>query len=49
MIDTCYQLLVMETERFSVPELLFYPDDVGLLQAGLAETTWQSLQSVDEV
>lgn len=33
----------METERFSVPELLFYPSDVGLRQAGLPEMTMQSL------
>ncbi len=43
------QLLVMETERFSVPELLFYPSDIGLAQAGLPETTAQSLLSLPEV
>jgi hypothetical protein len=39
----------METERFSVPELLFYPNDIGLQQAGLSETTWQSLHALDQV
>lgn len=32
------QALRMELERFSVPELLFTPPDVGLRQAGLAES-----------
>ncbi|KAG6854285.1 hypothetical protein C0991_008533 [Blastosporella zonata] len=32
------QILVMNNERFSVPELLFRPDDVGLEQAGLPAT-----------
>ncbi len=39
----------METERFSVPELLFYPNDVGLNQAGLPEATWQSFKCLKEV
>ena len=39
----------METERFSVPELLFAPSMVGLQQAGIAEAAWQSLQKLEEV
>lgn len=39
----------METERFSVPELLFYPSDIGLQQAGVAETTAQSLNCLSQV
>jgi hypothetical protein len=43
------QLLTMETERFSVPEVLFHPSDVGIEQAGIAEATWQGLQCLDTV
>lgn len=39
----------METERFCVPELLFNPSDIGIDQAGVAETTWQSLQELNSV
>jgi hypothetical protein len=39
----------METERFSVPELLFQPTDIGLQQAGLSESCWQALQFLHEV
>ncbi len=39
----------METERLCVPELLFFPTDIGLNQAGVAEATWQSLRSFDKV
>jgi hypothetical protein len=39
----------METERFSAPELLFNPCDIGLLQAGVAEATWQSLSELNNV
>jgi len=37
MVETD-QILVMNNERFTVPELLFRPDDIGLDQAGLAAT-----------
>jgi actin-related protein 6 len=37
------QVLVMETERMSVPELLFHPTDIGLEQAGVVEATAQAL------
>lgn len=38
----CIQLLVMETERFCVPEVLFRPQIVGLEQAGVGEALGQS-------
>jgi actin-related protein 6 len=41
------QLLVMETERFSVPELLFHPMDIGLRQVGVADAALQSLSAVE--
>ena len=43
------QVLTMETERFSVPEILFNPSDVGMPQAGLAEAIEQSFSGITEV
>eukprot|EP01035_Chromulina_nebulosa_P022047 gene22047-28540_t len=43
------QVLVMESERFCVPELLFHPSDIGIEMAGIAEATWQSLRRLDEL
>lgn len=40
------QIMVLENERFTVPELLFSPTDVGLKQAGIAEVTMQSLENI---
>ncbi|KAF5317727.1 hypothetical protein D9619_012664 [Psilocybe cf. subviscida] len=40
------QVLVMGVERFSVPEVLFRPDDIGLNQSGLAPTIAHSLASL---
>ncbi|KIY51520.1 actin-domain-containing protein [Fistulina hepatica ATCC 64428] len=37
------QILVMNNERFSVPEIIFRPSDIGLNQAGLAETIAHSI------
>uniref|UniRef100_A0A8H7XR10 Actin-like protein ARP6 n=1 Tax=Psilocybe cubensis TaxID=181762 RepID=A0A8H7XR10_PSICU len=37
------QILVMNNERFTVPELLFRPDDIGLDQAGLSSTIAHSI------
>ncbi|KAG2452463.1 hypothetical protein HYH02_002703 [Chlamydomonas schloesseri] len=39
------QVLVLNNERFMVPELLFHPDDVGLQQAGVAEAVVQAVTS----
>ena len=33
----------MENERFSVPEVLFHPSDIGLDQGGIVETAAQSI------
>lgn len=38
------QVLLMEIERFSVPEVLFRPSDIGIDQAGIGEATWNSLK-----
>lgn len=42
-----WQTLVMEVERFSVPELLFNPSDVGLSQAGIPEAIHDAISSCD--
>jgi actin-related protein 6 len=36
----------MESERFSVPEVLFSPSDIGIEQAGIAEISAQSILSL---
>ncbi|KAK9866229.1 hypothetical protein WJX84_000602 [Apatococcus fuscideae] len=38
------QVLMMNNERFLVPEVLFSPGDLGLQQAGLAEAIVQALE-----
>ena len=43
------QVLTMEAERFSVPELLFNPSDIGMEMAGIAEATAQSVRQLHEV
>ena len=47
----CTQTLVLGSERAAVPELLFRPHDssLGLDQAGVAEATWQALESLSQV
>ena len=37
------QVLSLSVERFTVPEVLFYPTDIGLNQAGLADAIVQSI------
>ena len=39
----------MESERFSVPEVLFHPSDIGMEMAGISEATWQGLSKLDDV
>jgi hypothetical protein len=39
----------MESERFSVPELLFHPSDVDIQQSGLAEATGHCVGALEEV
>lgn len=38
------QILVLNNERITVPELLFHPSDIGMNQAGIAETIVQSVE-----
>lgn len=39
------QIMVMNNERITVPELLFHPSDIGLNQAGLAESVVQAVET----
>jgi actin-related protein 6 len=47
--DPNHQELSMETERFCVPEVLFYPSDVGMNQGGIVDATAECLSSMDDV
>ena len=38
----------MNIERFSVPELLFHPSDIGLEEMGIPEAIWHSVSSLPE-
>jgi len=42
------QVLLMENERFTIPELLFRPDDIGLEQTGLPGTIAASIALLPE-
>ncbi|KAN0074661.1 Actin family [Tylopilus felleus] len=42
------QVLVMENERFTIPELLYRPDDIGLEQTGLPGTIAASIALLPE-
>ncbi|KIJ64586.1 hypothetical protein HYDPIDRAFT_111953 [Hydnomerulius pinastri MD-312] len=42
------QVLLMDNERFTIPELLFRPDDIGLEQSGLAGTIATSIGLLPE-
>lgn len=39
----------MESERFTIPEVLFHPSDIGLNQAGIIEATGQSINCLHEL
>ena len=38
----------MNNERFSIPEILFQPSIVGISQAGIAESIWNSIEQLPE-
>jgi actin-related protein 6 len=40
------QTIELSVERFTLPELLFHPTNVGIQQAGVAETVLQVLSDV---
>ncbi|GAB0090262.1 Actin-related protein 6 [Sergentomyia squamirostris] len=41
--DTDHQILQVNNERFSVPELLFHPSDIGIQQMGVAEAVMDAV------
>lgn len=38
----------MNNERFTIPELLFHPSDVGIHEMGVAEAVVHTIQSLPE-
>lgn len=46
--DDDYQLLRLNNERFSVPEILFNPSDIGIYQMGIAEATVDAINACPE-
>lgn len=42
------QVLTMNNERFTVPEILFNPSDIGMDQAGIPEAIVDAISSCDE-
>ncbi|KAK9324882.1 actin family [Lipomyces orientalis] len=42
------QVLTLGNERFSVPEILFSPSDIGIKQAGLPEAIMQAVSAVPD-
>ncbi|KXJ89921.1 actin family [Microdochium bolleyi] len=44
--ETSEDVLTLRNERFTVPEILFSPSDVGLQQPGIADVVWQALQAL---
>jgi actin-related protein 6 len=39
----------MESERFSIPEILFHPNDIGIPQAGVVEALGDALKCLHDV
>lgn len=46
--DDDYQVLRLNNERFSVPEILFHPSDIGISQMGIAEATIDAINACPE-
>ncbi|KAL7306052.1 hypothetical protein TKK_0001514 [Trichogramma kaykai] len=46
--DTDSQVLRMNNERFSIPEILFHPSDVGIKQMGIPEAVMDSIKVCEE-
>lgn len=42
------QILQMGNERFTIPEILFHPSDIGIRQAGICEAIVQCLSELEE-
>ena len=48
-IDEDNQVVKMTNDRFSVPEVLFNPNDIGINQAGIAEAIVQTVEKCPPV
>lgn len=46
--ETDQQVLRMNNERFSIPEILFHPSDVGIKQMGIPEAIMDCLKACEE-
>ncbi|KAF8928641.1 Actin- protein 6 [Dissophora ornata] len=46
--DVDEQVLTMNNERFTVPEILFHPSDIGMEQAGIPEAIVDAISVCDE-
>ncbi|KAK7934526.1 Actin-like protein arp-6 [Apiospora marii] len=44
--ESTEDVLTLRNERFTVPEILFHPSDIGLRQSGIANLVWESLLAV---
>ena len=44
--ETIEDFMTLANERFTVPELLFNPRDIGLRQPGIPETVMQSMSGI---
>jgi actin-related protein 6 len=44
--EAAEDILVLRNERFTVPELLFNPSDIGMRQSGIAQLVLESLSSL---
>ncbi|KAF7879046.1 hypothetical protein EAF04_000246 [Stromatinia cepivora] len=46
MAEAAEDILTLRNERFTVPELLFNPSDIGMRQSGIAQLVMESLSSL---
>lgn len=42
------QILRLTNERFAVPEMLFHPSDIGILEMGIPEALVNSINNMPE-
>lgn len=45
--DASQQILALRNERVAIPEALFFPQDIGLEQCGIAELVTQAVEACD--
>ncbi|EPE28844.1 Actin-like ATPase [Glarea lozoyensis ATCC 20868] len=45
-VEAAEDILTLRNERFTVPEILFNPSDIGMRQSGIAQLIWDSLSAV---